>query len=65
MADVTRDDIRARLQVIAGQAAALDVILQNENCPSDRWGMIDFCTKTVQNQLARLVHVLAQGKRED
>lgn len=52
------------MQLIAGQVHVIDQILMDKDCPQARWGMIDFCTKSVLQQLDRLAHVLAEGKKE-
>lgn len=65
MAKTSLNDIRARLQVIAGHAASLDAMLKSDDCPQDRWGMIDFCTASVLQQMRRLNHVLAQGGKQE
>jgi hypothetical protein len=57
-------DIRMRIQIISGKLLEIDACLLSKDCPKDRLGMIDFCTKSVHQQLERLAHVLAQGKKK-
>lgn len=64
MGSTSLNDIRTRMQLIAGQVHVIDQILMDKDCPQARWGMIDFCTKSVLQQLDRLAHVLAEGKKE-
>jgi hypothetical protein len=62
--DTSLNDIRTRIQLIYGKLSEIDAILMDKDCPQTRWGLVDFSTKGVLQQLERLTHILAQNKKE-